>query len=939
MNDFAIDDEKLKAAAVMLVVSPLGGGNGFGEVEALTAAGFSVTQVNKKNLCDRLSIAVDVVKTKIGVYDARKESDRTMIAKAVDIAILSKKSTTGKKRNLAECLRLAGFTDTGPGKSYKKVQRWLESSERIMQENPETLCLSPYLLRVFPSAQCHTYGAASLGDTDEEALRLGLEQLSLEASGRNNAFQETKSAGSEDGMVAIAGKKYKLVEVSPQDSSHKPPAVIDLTQRNTTDNSLLSPMSKDSSMLASAKQIDPSATDVVAGADQVQVFREDPTCTRSSDVRSLSLVAKARGAPGTVSIMQLVGAKQKRKTSKAAQQERRDQETLQRIRSSAYKVGTTLLSTVKSGKNELVHLKTADLCAYETNRMFGLELVSGRQLSNAYNSGRVGMSPPRQGRRSEVSNEIFEAICTLVFTAESIDQANCSDNRLQRNEMTSTVGVIVNEVLANNIGSCAQLTDDHAFMRRVEQRNSTRQDVAVVEGRDSRRMAFLTYHAQMSNHQRFEDTCCKLGFARQPVSEEERSEQGFVVFYERAFPRILQFDEMNLSLDCIEEIRGGRPASSHTNPDLPDGGKPKGKSGKTCTLMMGCNFACEALPPYFMFPSDAREPTVNSELMLAFPQVQGQYGWDAPRAFNVQFTKNKKGGMNANAFYNWFRDCIKLLYPDAADQPGKRILDKSDSGPGRDNNRFLFDARIDGFYHFPSTPNGTEVCQEMDRLFGFFKDLIMDNKNKLLMAKWQLEGSKNGSLSYVHGVACVFGTPITLTHDGGASGIRSVTVELVDAFSIAMSSEKIREAIMKCGYVPATRKSLESSLIRHEAIVDEAGNANLEDDPLGELLLSLETDNEEACQLLVDNGAQSSSLLSRKVNRVTSEQFRGRESVRTQPCTRERQDQLMKVRTAGESSESSVVFPCATNTLLQSFPTHHRPVLSCNPRRRRLEWR
>jgi hypothetical protein len=269
----------------------------------------------------------------------------------------------------------------------------------------------------------------------------------------------------------------------------------------------------------------------------------------------------------------------------------------------------------------------------------------------------------------------------------------------------------------------------------IEKHNSSRQGVIVVDPREALRVKWLTYLSQKKNHERWEETCVELGFAKLPVDEEEEARHGHIVFPEEQFARLLQFDEMKLSMNgCNQEI-GGRPSCSHTNPELPEAGKSAQKSSKRMTVMAGINFAREALPLYFLIPTDAKEPQVKREFLLALPQVEGQYGFEGRRVVNCGWTFNKKGGMNGVAFNAWYNDWLKSLYPNAKDVPGKRILDKSDSGPGRFGEAFNSRARLDGFYHFPSTPNATEVCQEMDQLFSYFKSLVYKNINTVLSKK------------------------------------------------------------------------------------------------------------------------------------------------------------------------------------------------------------
>jgi hypothetical protein len=67
---------------------------------------------------------------------------------------------------------------------------------------------------------------------------------------------------------------------------------------------------------------------------------------------------------------------------------------------SAYKVGTTLYASVKSGENTVEDLSSAEKCAIAINNLYGVELLSGYQLREAIKDGCVGLSPPRRGPSS-----------------------------------------------------------------------------------------------------------------------------------------------------------------------------------------------------------------------------------------------------------------------------------------------------------------------------------------------------------------------------------------------------------------------------------------------------------------------------------------------------------------------------------------------------------
>jgi predicted metalloendopeptidase len=58
--------------------------------------------------------------------------------------------------------------------------------------------------------------------------------------------------------------------------------------------------------------------------------------------------------------------------------------------------------------------------------------------------------------------------------------------------------------------------------QRLEKMNSQLQSVCKADPHEINQVKWLTHQTQELNHQRFEDTCVKLGFARLPADKEER---------------------------------------------------------------------------------------------------------------------------------------------------------------------------------------------------------------------------------------------------------------------------------------------------------------------------------------------------------------------------------------------------------------------------------
>ncbi len=96
---------------------------------------------------------------------------------------------------------------------------------------------------------------------------------------------------------------------------------------------------------------------------------------------------------------------------------------------------------------------------------------------------------------------------------------------------------------------------------------------------------------------------------------------------------------------------------------------------------------------------------------------------------------NEKGGMDEAEFEKYFRKCILLLFPDALDLPGFRVMVKVDSDPGCLNVNLLAELCLLGFYLFPGVPNTTAVTQETDRNYGPFKGRFRANLGEIVDAR------------------------------------------------------------------------------------------------------------------------------------------------------------------------------------------------------------
>mmetsp|Transcript_14987 Transcript_14987/g.24792 ORF Transcript_14987/g.24792 Transcript_14987/m.24792 type:complete len:179 (-) Transcript_14987:75-611(-) len=147
----------------------------------------------------------------------------------------------------------------------------------------------------------------------------------------------------------------------------------------------------------------------------------------------------------------------------------------------------------------------------------------------------------------------------------------------------------------------------------------------------------------------------------------------------------------------------------------------------------------------------------------------------------------------------YYQNVLKPCFPDAADCPGQRLMVKTDSGPGREDSKLLFDAKVTGTYLKTGLPNGTEVGQECDQVFAKFKSICYENRDKLSQARRCIDGEQQ-TLSPADFSHILVGGKVTM--------VNGDVIPLRNSWTEAFSPERLKRAWDKCGYVGATRAAL-----------------------------------------------------------------------------------------------------------------------------------
>ena len=205
--------------------------------------------------------------------------------------------------------------------------------------------------------------------------------------------------------------------------------------------------------------------------------------------------------------------------------------------------------------------------------------------------------------------------------------------------------------------------------------------------------------------------------------------------FEGQLDKIINLDESEISTDGTSKIAVGCPATTYTSTDssLPKEVEATNKSGYIATFIGGSTVSGSPLPPHFQLKSTAWEDnkTIDTKFLTYVPKIVGKYGFGNVVENECKVNCNAKSGMDAVDFSKYLQTYVMPLYPDAQDNPGKRVLIIVDSGPGRIDMDMLATLRAHGFYLMAGVPNTTHVTQATDRNYGPFKTIYRTNLKEL----------------------------------------------------------------------------------------------------------------------------------------------------------------------------------------------------------------
>jgi len=594
---------------------------------------------------------------------------------------------------------------------------------------------------------------------------------------------------------------------------------------------------------------------------------EDVDNTSTSTGSETSTARQSGSNPIQMAEMAEVDVKKRRRTSAQVQQDQAKKQKQAEVEKKAMKLATVRIKRHKALPRGHKDKKSALTICHEVNALYGAN-VSSKTAASYVSKGLINCSPQKRGPSSLLTKKVHEALKWAYVTFIKLEQANAKQQSSIRK-------------LALRVNSCVnkaghQLARDD-LTRRLRDESAHMFEVGKANTIEQRRVEWTT-HANLNLwFTTWKETLIELGFAREKT-EEDTVEEGEVVFLPGQKERIVNVDETDGTLDDTCKQTGGRPPMVFTAPDVPGGSTSVNKCGYKTTVICGSTAAGEPIPPHFQLKTDAKTDEgqrVSVDWFRYCPQIRGQFGHPEHRLFPVTFGMNEKGGMNAVELKKYLDVAILPLYPDLCDIPGKRVMMKVDSGPGRLNVEMLAHLKLKGMYLMPGVPNTTQVTQETDQSYGQYKSGYRKNLRILSQAR---QASKKPMLI----------TDLALLIFGGNDRVTGIRID--NTFENSFSVARNLACWKKCGAVPLTRSPLLLQCVRREVVNHRGGSP---ENAEASLLRDLEKWNHYHCDFLTSNGYDGEQL---KAHAPIMKTF----AAVTVPNSKERIKAIQRAKTSGQ---------------------------------------
>ncbi len=257
--------------------------------------------------------------------------------------------------------------------------------------------------------------------------------------------------------------------------------------------------------------------------------------------------------------------------------------------------------------------------------------------------------------------------------------------------------------------------------------------------------------------------------------------------------------------------------------------------------------------------------------------THGRFGCEDKRELPCTIGLNKKGGISDEEFERYVNTSLNILFPDLEDMPGKRILLKDDSGPGRNGRDLLNKCWFRGIFIYPGLPNASSMQQETDINYGPFKGVIRRNLAKI------------ATTCYAEGITMSLGTSTfrLIVYRGVCPDSR---VKLENALESTFDNASNTHSWSEGGVVPFMKKCLTNKKVHHNGMDKDNLNFDVYQD--------IQSQNDFSTTQLSVMGYKGDALnVQFREDKIQERQATATVKV---PQTRERQEAIAATNTHGK---------------------------------------
>ena len=489
--------------------------------------------------------------------------------------------------------------------------------------------------------------------------------------------------------------------------------------------------------------------------------------------------------------------------------------------SARFKAATDLYAGYKaSGKAGQKGFCAIDVAAAANEDMLeGGREVKTKEVQRAVQQGKAGISPP-QGRGPQPA--LPKALYEHAGTASELSQLEGAE--LRPSMLYAKLQAAVKDTPYEKNASKPEQARRH--LKRVRAVSAV--EILQQKGTQGGRIDSCTYEAALKYCKSHEELLVEYKFAKdEPVLDSEGKVLEHVTVPAEKRRRIINSDEKQLRVSN-EGDNGGSRTNTLANPKLPRVGQRVSKVSKHVTLHLWTTAAGETGPIHVNFANDADDPndaTVDLRALAGLPEVEGIFGSKNGKKKRWTPTTNasKKGSTDDENFLDFLEQNVvpcfeETLAYDWVVTPAGKVLKgpvayRTDYGPGRlslkkptllKRKQALADR---GFFIIGGMPNSTAMMQEQDQLYGEFQSST-DEVCEAIMEERRAAAEDDTSVTVGLNMADVPRVVNGLATDQPFSRKRP--------FERAFSVERVEAGWANVGFVPATRKCLESDKLLHD---------------------------------------------------------------------------------------------------------------------------